>query len=536
MRLGKRPEKPKIFKTKLDKHVESRVKLAEKRAKELRKLRELDLPAWSSCQSRNTCETGSGLADSTAHAHKLLPWLLSTDVDDEDEDDGESHSNLAPWLRNRQHMWRAAREARSAEGSTRAAAHGISDQEASEPASFVSGTVYVNRTQGASVEKVEVNKALAILQNELEYPAAGRRARYILRNYRGAPKDHDLCRSNFYARRYGGAVGACFFSVAQLLELQFSPPGKTSSHPRSCLSSDSESVSASWLWVSSGSTTPPTIGNRDSYLIQLGESDKPTRGQRFELMKLGFVEYGSGSFTMHHISEQHELTLRGPLPPTVISTSVKGISTGSLVLQLNGRSVMDFDSTTKVAASLNGATIGVWVGDHALTHDEQLDDPKMETEPADHSGRLQLPEGWAAQRTMPSSLETIVHGPFAYKWDHPVGWDTTGIVVDFHTTGEYRNSLEVHWADKTETCLSLSDELRPSAYGEDGRWVVLIPPSTFDADAQLAARQVITPRLQLLPKAWSTIGPEKLMLMTPMQNLAAIMGDDQYEAFPCPGR
>ena len=125
MRLGKRPEKPKIFKTKLDKHVESRVKLAEKRATELRKLRELDLPAWSSCQSRNTCETGSGLADSTAHAHKLLPWLLSTDVDDEDEDDGESHSNLAPWFRNRQHMWRAAREARSAEGSTRAPAHGF---------------------------------------------------------------------------------------------------------------------------------------------------------------------------------------------------------------------------------------------------------------------------------------------------------------------------------------------------------------------------------------------------------------------------
>ena len=127
VRLGKRPEKPTIFKTKLDKHVESCAKLAEKRAKELRKLRELDLTAWSSCQSRNTCEKGSGLADSTAHAHKLLPWLLSTDVDDEDEDDGESHSNLAPWLRNRKHMWRAAREARSAEGSTRAPAHGISD-------------------------------------------------------------------------------------------------------------------------------------------------------------------------------------------------------------------------------------------------------------------------------------------------------------------------------------------------------------------------------------------------------------------------
>ena len=89
--------------------MESRVKLAEKRAKELRKLSELNLPAWSSCQSRNTCEKGLGLADSTAHAHKLLPWLLSTDVDDEDADDGESHSNLAPWLRNRQHMWRSTR-------------------------------------------------------------------------------------------------------------------------------------------------------------------------------------------------------------------------------------------------------------------------------------------------------------------------------------------------------------------------------------------------------------------------------------------
>ena len=54
-----------------------------------------------------------------------------------------------------------------------------------QPKSATSESLVVNRTQSASVEKVEVNKALAILKNELEYPAAGRRARYILRNYRG---------------------------------------------------------------------------------------------------------------------------------------------------------------------------------------------------------------------------------------------------------------------------------------------------------------------------------------------------------------
>ena len=203
-------------------------------------------------------------------------------------------------------------------------------------------------------EKVEINKGLAVLQNELEFPNAGRRARHILRNYRGVPANHDLRRSKFYARRYGGVS---FFSVAALLELSYCPPGKNSSHPESCVSADSESMSASWMWVSSGETPPPSIATRDSYLIPLA-SKGSSSDERLELLKLGFVEYGSGSFSARSVPDDGAITLRGPLPPVVTESNIAGVAVGSLVLQINGRSTTDFDSTTELTRALSGATIG----------------------------------------------------------------------------------------------------------------------------------------------------------------------------------
>ena len=206
-----------------------------------------------------------------------------------------------------------------------------------------------------------------VLQNELEFPNAGRRARYILRNYRGVPTNPDLRRSKFYARRYGGVS---FFSVAKLLELSYCPPGKNSSHPESCVTADSESMSASWMWVSSGETPPPSIATRDSYLIPL-ESKGSSSDERLELLKLGFVEHGSGSFSAHSVPDDGAITLRGPLPPVVTEPNIAGVAVGSLVLQINGRSTTGFDSTTELTRALSGATIGVWCGEHTLEHREE---------------------------------------------------------------------------------------------------------------------------------------------------------------------
>ena len=96
------------------------------------------------------------------------------------------------------------------------------------------------------------------------------------------------------------------------------------------------------------------------------------------------------------------------------------------------------------------------------------------------------------------------------------------MAVVFHKNGEFRDTLEIHWKDGSETCLAMSGELRPSAYGEHGGWVVLIPPADFDAKKQPKATSDQQQRLPLLPGAWVTIDPSKLLLTVPMQNLAEI--------------
>ena len=62
-----------------------------------------------------------------------------------------------------------------------------------------SGTVYVMRGE----ERVEINKALAIIQNLIDVPSSNRSARYIIKKYRTPPADHGLIRNNYYARRFG---------------------------------------------------------------------------------------------------------------------------------------------------------------------------------------------------------------------------------------------------------------------------------------------------------------------------------------------
>ena len=136
------------------------------------------------------------------------------------------------------------------------------------------------------------------------------------------------------------------------------------------MTADSESMSASWMWVPSGETPPPSIATRDSYLIPL-ESKGSSSDERLELLKLGFVEHGSGSFSAHSVPDDGAITLRGPLPPVVTESNIAGVAVGSLVLQINGRSTTDFDSTTELTRALSGATIGVWCGEHTLEHREE---------------------------------------------------------------------------------------------------------------------------------------------------------------------
>jgi len=57
---------------------------------------------------------------------------------------------------------------------------------------------------------VEINKALAIIQNEIDVPSGNRRARYIIKKYRAPLADHGLIRNHHYARRFGKR-GVCFF-------------------------------------------------------------------------------------------------------------------------------------------------------------------------------------------------------------------------------------------------------------------------------------------------------------------------------------
>jgi hypothetical protein len=151
--------------------------------------------------------------------------------------------------------------------------------------------------------------------------------------------------------------------------------------------------------------------------------------------------------------------------------------------------------------------------------------------------RGKLRPGWAIERMMPAHLSSVVGKPVAFKWDPPVGWDATGVAVIFHKNGEFRDTLEIHWKDGSETCLAMSGELRPSAYGEHGGWVVLIPPAGFDAKKQPKATSDQQQRLPLLPKAWDTIDPSKLLLTVPMQNLAEIATEvDLYRPFTRPCR
>ena len=184
VRLGVRPEKPTVFKLRIDQDVAKRRKTAEKRAKELRKLRELDLPKWSTRQARNDCQSASSLVESPAIAQ--AQEILSAALDSDGFGDSSEHTaSASAWLETRQSRWRsidAFLKARTSFSSTTAdvGEEPSSTAESSSTAGSKradNGNVYVIRAGG----KVEINKGLAALRNELEFPNAGRRARYILR-------------------------------------------------------------------------------------------------------------------------------------------------------------------------------------------------------------------------------------------------------------------------------------------------------------------------------------------------------------------
>jgi hypothetical protein len=123
---------------------------------------------------------------------------------------------------------------------------------------------------------------------------------------------------------------------------------------------------------------------------------------------------------------------------------------------------------------------------------------------------------------------------FAFKWDH--GWMIDGTVARLHKTGEHRNHLEIVWDGGDQTCLALSAELKPSLYGTTGkrRWAVLNVPHALEEDGRVHAEKVIAERTRLayLPKAWATMPPEKLLVVLPMQHIAAIADEgEDYDLF-----
>lgn len=253
---------------------------------------------------------------------------------------------------------------------------------------------------------------------------------------------------------------------------------------------------------------------------------------------MGFVELGAGTFGVVTVDVPFAVALRGPLPPIITSSSVDGIKVGSLILQLNGRSVMDFETAAACAsaARIAGARIGVWSGDDAtlLKHDEDVENGDHDEEDDEESSFPQLPADCTIA-PCPTDMASVVGKRFAYKWDPPNGWFVDGTAAILHETGEHRNHLEIVWDDGDETCLGLSTHLKPSPYGIHKRWVVLlVPPAQEEEGQRNAARRLAdrTIRLALLPKSWETMPAAKLLITIPMQQLAAIAEEgEEYDHF-----
>ena len=268
----------------------------------------LDLAEWASQRSREDSrrepDGSAAQSDSalqTVHGH-IASLLLHDDADFEngDGDGAQNESAFSDWLELRKSTWNVARDKT------------VADSASSEPGSAsASGTVYVLRGE----ERVEISRALSMTQNEIDVPQHSRRARYIIKKYRAPPPTHDLVRSEYYARPFGGSRGACFYEVAKLLILELRPPGKTLNKPDSLCSSDTETMVASWWWHRAKSSPQPARATRDSYITRLGVSPNATALHRLELLKLGFVEYDTGTFEIVTIDTPAGLTLRGPLPP-----------------------------------------------------------------------------------------------------------------------------------------------------------------------------------------------------------------------------
>jgi len=260
-------------------------KIETARRKEHIALRELDLAEWTVRESKD--ETASAvevthdadgkvqlksleLDQNTSRVHNFIMAFFdysgSADCDDsnggDDDDeygetdddsdseegagetDAEPHSGFEEWLCERKISWLERRirkrnnsPAAACANSTNATSGGGSSAAAGaistkndtsgggarstyEP---ISGTAYIWRGN----EKVEAHKALAIMQNDIDHPSTGRRARYILRKVRAPLSNHDLRRSNYYAKSFGGKVGVCFFTVTKILNMDYCPPGRT---------------------------------------------------------------------------------------------------------------------------------------------------------------------------------------------------------------------------------------------------------------------------------------------------------------------
>jgi len=194
---------------------------------------------------------------------------------------------------------------------------------------------------------------------------------------------------------------------------------------------------------------------------------------------MGFVEIGAGTFELVTVDVPFAVALRGPLPPIVTSSSVDAIKVGSLVLQLNGRSVMDFDTTAACAeaARTAGARIGVWSSDDItlFKHDEDVAnedaEEKDEDDDEDCSSFPRLPADCTIA-PCPTNMASVVGKRFPYKLDPPNGWFVDGTAAILHETGEHRNHLEIVWDDGDETCLGLPTHLKPTMYGVNKRWAV----------------------------------------------------------------
>ena len=227
-------------------------------------------------------------------------------------------------------------------------------------------------------------------------------------------------------------------------------------------------------------------------------------------------------------------------PPRIITSScVDGIKVGSLIFQLNGRSVMNFETTAACASAVRtaGARIGVWSGDNAtlLKHYEDVENGDHDKEDDEEgSGFPRLPADCTIA-PCPTDMAPVVGKRFAYKWDPPNGWFVDGTAAILHETGEHRNHLEVVWDDGDEIFLGLSTHLKPYLYGIHKRWVVLlVPPAQEEEGQRNAARRLAdrTTRLALLPKYWGTMPAAKLLVTIPMQQLVAIAEEgDEYDQF-----